>query len=236
MHVILNITLWAGCSFGALALAVVYVNRRSEEGSANGEQSNAIARDQSATHSTAPYARSRRSVFALAVCAALTVACAVRVTTMANSLLAICILGACYCALLGAAAIDWKLYVIPNLIPLALIAVRIVLFAFEFACTSEAASYLISSLLGCFLCFLVLTIAGKVAKSGIGGGDIKLVSALGFACGLYAVLHTLLFSLFITMIVAMSLLAMKKKGTKDHLPFAPFLFGGYAISLLLALY
>lgn len=145
-------------------------------------------------------------------------------------------LGICYLAVLGAAVIDIKLHIIPNFIPLGLIIARILIFIYELIFTDKAISYIISSLIGCFLCCLILLIADKVSKGGIGKGDIKLLASIGFMCGLYAAFFTLLLALLFCIIIAVVLLLAKRKKSKDHLPFGPFIYLGYISMILLTLY
>lgn len=75
---------------------------------------------------------------------------------------------------------------------------------------------------------LALAISGA-----FGGGDIKLMFALGLFLGWK---HTLLAAFFAVLTggaYAMYLLASQKAGRKDHFPFGPFLCAGGAAALLL---
>jgi len=143
---------------------------------------------------------------------------------------------ACYLAVLAAAVIDLKTRTIPNTISLALLGIRLILFIFECIFTDQAVGYLVSSIIGGFLCALVLIIANKFSKGGIGGGDIKLLACVGFMCGLYVVFSTLLLALVACIIVSGILLVLKKCTAKDHMPFGPFIYIGYSIMCLLTLY
>lgn len=145
-------------------------------------------------------------------------------------------LGLCYLALLSAAVIDLKTKTIPNIIPLLLTVSRVLIIILEFLLTNDAMSYLTGSLIGGFVCFLILTIASKMSKGGIGGGDIKLLSAMGFMCGLQEVLYTMVLAMLLCIVVSAILMLMKKLTTKGFLPFGPFIYAGFVLMCLLLVY
>ena len=137
--------------------------------------------------------------------------------------------------ILSAAVIDNKLRIIPNFLPLVLVILRILVFIFELFFSDNAVGYLVSSLIGGFISFIVLIIADKITKGGIGMGDIKLISAIGFLCGIYTVIAVMILSLFSCAVVSVILILKKVKTRKDHLPFAPYIYIGYLVMLLLLL-
>lgn len=139
-----------------------------------------------------------------------------------------------YAAVLCAAVIDYKLNIIPNRISIFLMVSRGAVILYEMLSDTFVMENLISSVLGCVVCLLVLLTAGKVFPGGIGKGDVKLLAALGFSCGLYTVFSTLLMALFCCVIVSVILLKMKKVTLKDYLPFGPFIWMGYLCMILLA--
>jgi prepilin signal peptidase PulO-like enzyme (type II secretory pathway) len=146
-------------------------------------------------------------------------------------------IGASYLAVSAAAAYDFRLRLIPNLIPLALIAVRAVLFAVEFLGATETGlviARLLSSVGGLAVSFALLAISAKLSKGGVGAGDIKLVSALGFACGFGFVLSALVLALLLCAAAGGALLLLRKANRKDTLPFAPFVWGGFVLLMILS--
>lgn len=145
-------------------------------------------------------------------------------------------LSMCYFAVLAAAIIDYKTKTIPNLIPAMLVLGRMVIFVYELIFEDSALSYFTSSLVGALLCMLLLTAANKMSKGGIGGGDIKLLASIGFVCGLYVVISSMLLALISCIAVSGLLLVMKKCSAKDHVPFGPFIYMGYLLMCLLTLY
>lgn len=137
-----------------------------------------------------------------------------------------------YLAVLAAAQIDMKLYIIPNEIPVFLFGCKLLVLVLMFFLDESVKEEIIGSLLGCIICFIILTIAGLCSHGGIGKGDIKLLSALGFACGAYPVFVTLTGALICCSAVALLLIILKKVSWKEHFPFAPFIYLGYLIMIV----
>mgnify|MGYP002761520841 FL=1 len=183
-----------------------------------------------------PYKKDWVSIVFDLVVIGLSALCGYIVSKNAVSCLAIVQLGTCYFASLAAAIIDLKTRTIPNFIPISLLLARALVFIYEIIFTDSTLSYLVSSLIGCFLCALLLIIANKISKGGIGGGDIKLLSCIGLMCGVYVVFSTLLLSLLACIVISIFLLLLKKKTSKDHLPFGPFIYIGLSVMCLFTLY
>jgi leader peptidase (prepilin peptidase)/N-methyltransferase len=179
-----------------------------------------------------PYAFNSKSIIIGIVLVILSGLAGYIVSVTGISTLAIIELGASYFVVLGAAIIDYRLHIIPNYFPIILLVVRILCFVYEIIYTSQALEYLLSSLLGCFACFVLLMIAGKISKGGIGNGDIKLIAALGFVCGLLKVFASLLISLIMCLIISLLLVIIKKKTIKDHMSFGPYIYFGFLIVLI----
>lgn len=75
-----------------------------------------------------------------------------------------------------------------------------------------------------------------VVSDGIGGGDIKLSGALGFALGYQKALVTLITGLAVMLIYHAVLSFIRKRNHKPvciAYPMAPFMGAGYCIMLLL---
>ena len=179
-----------------------------------------------------PYSKNPRSIFVFSILIILSGVAGYIVSVTGNSVIAIIELGVSYLVVLGAALIDYKLHIIPNYFPIILVIIRILCFLYELVFTGQALEYLISSLLGCFACFIMLMIAGKISKGGIGYGDVKLISALGFMCGLLKIFTSLLISLVLCLIVSLLFVIMKKKTTKDFMSFGPYIYFGFLIVLV----
>lgn len=131
---------------------------------------------------------------------------------------------------------DITLYRIPNVCVLILLAGRVLSIIAEMIVGDGTLLLsLLNSLIAGIACLIFLFLASKITGGGIGYGDIKLFAALGFLCGTRAVVYTLLLSVFICSIVSVVLLISKKKKLKDGLPMGPFIWVGFAITVILAL-
>lgn len=84
-----------------------------------------------------------------------------------------------------------------------------------------------------------------ISRGGMGGGDVKLMSAIGFLIGWRLTLVSLFISFITGGVFGIMLLLAGKKGRKDKVPFGPFLggssivsyfFGQQMISLYLSLF
>jgi leader peptidase (prepilin peptidase)/N-methyltransferase len=92
---------------------------------------------------------------------------------------------------------------------------------------------------------LVLFLAIALLTNAMGGGDIKLMAALGLIFGIKGVLFISLFSFVIGAVISVILILLKIKGRKDEIPFGPFIslsaliyifFGAEIINWYLALF
>ena len=82
------------------------------------------------------------------------------------------------------------------------------------------------------LSFLLLAI---LARAGIGGGDIKLIAALGLWLGGEALKLTALGGIIIGGLWALGAIAVKKKKRTDFIPYAPaFIIAAFAVYILQA--
>ncbi len=70
---------------------------------------------------------------------------------------------------------------------------------------------------------LVLFLAIALLTNAMGGGDIKLMAALGLIFGIKGVLFISLFSFVIGAVISVILILLKIKGRKDEIPFGPFI-------------
>ena len=166
----------------------------------------------------------------------LTGAVAYEVSVIAVSPIAWIELTLAYMAVLAAAVVDLKTKTIPNFLSVALIVGRLLVFIYEIIFTNDAMLYLTSSLVAVFAPLLFLLIAAKVSKSGIGMGDIKLICAVGFMCGINMLISMLFMSLIACIVVSGFLLLTKIKSPKDLIPFGPFMWIGCLLTLFFSFY
>lgn len=125
--------------------------------------------------------------------------------------------------LLIVSGIDFKMGIIPN---------RFVLFIFlwgflwQFLRPDLPMESALTGFLTGGVLFYVIALA---SKGGMGGGDIKLMAALGFITGWPYVLVLFMLSFILGALAGGFLLIIKKKTLKDSLPFAPFLSIGFLL-------
>ncbi len=91
----------------------------------------------------------------------------------------------------------------------------------------------VRSIGGGSLGFITILVIYLLSRGGMGEGDVKLAALAGFATGFPQIMITLLMSFISGGAVAILLLALRRKGCKDVMPFGPF-FAGSAIATLLA--
>jgi len=131
---------------------------------------------------------------------------------------------------------DYKTRKIPNYIPISMFCFGIVILGIESFLMKELSPYLISSLIGSLASMTVLYVASKLSKGGVGFGDVKLFGAIGFCVGMYAVFTVMTLAIVLCALAAVPILIMKKKTIRGDLPFAPFIYLAYVITLILSLY
>lgn len=122
-----------------------------------------------------------------------------------------------FCLLLVISGIDLRKKIIPN---------RFVLLLFGWAVFWQLFyPYLLpeSALLGFLAGGGIFLVIALLSRGGMGGGDVKLMAALGFAAGWPYVLILFLLSFLLGGLTGGAMLVLRKKTRKDPLPFAPFL-------------
>lgn len=141
------------------------------------------------------------------------------------------------CGVLNMAAIiDLKLYRIPNPLILIFVMGRGLSFVAELIFDNQLLVWgMWNSVIAGGISLLLFFLISKITHGGIGYGDVKLFSALGFLCGMRAVIYTVILSFLLCSVVAALLLVTKKKGRKDGLPLAPFVWMGFAATVVMGL-
>ncbi len=136
--------------------------------------------------------------------------------------------------MMSAAVIDFYTKKIPNFLPLTFLVVGVVVLIAEFIFMRESfVILLVGSLLGLIGGFLILVLMSLITKGGIGMGDVKLISTMGFLSGISASFYSFFFATVLCLIVSLVLLILKLKKIKDELPFGPFLFLGYVLTVII---
>lgn len=136
--------------------------------------------------------------------------------------------------LTGCACVDAVEYRIPNFFTGLLAFLAAAFLAMGFLTGTEGASgYLRSSVFAAGTSAIVLSVGSMLSHQGIGVGDIKLIAALGMMGGVYITGGTLFFAITLCALYAGWLLMAKKKTMKESVPFGPFLFLGYMLTVCL---
>ena len=88
---------------------------------------------------------------------------------------------------------------------------------------------------GGLIAFAVLYLIHFVSPKGMGFGDVRLAGLVGMAMGwveLPLVGVGLFFAFLLASVVGVTLMALKRKGRKDRVPFGPFLAAGAVLAVL----
>lgn len=84
-------------------------------------------------------------------------------------------------------------------------------------------------LLGFVLTFTFGLVLYLITKGSIGGGDIKMLSALGLMVGYYNIYIIVLLSFSVSAIVGLGRIMAKKATAKTPMPFGPFIAFGFLV-------
>ncbi len=119
---------------------------------------------------------------------------------------------------------DLETYIIPNVMVFSLLVVGLGLNVWE--------DRVLDTFLGMVIGFLSYFLVGFLAKlyykkEAIGGGDMKLGAAIGAYWGVKIALLTWYLSFLYGGIIGLVLILLKKKGTKDIIPFGPSIILGF---------
>ena len=87
-------------------------------------------------------------------------------------------------------------------------------------------------IMGIFIISLPCILLNLLYPGGIGGGDIKMLSAAGFCLGWKSILRGTMTASLLATLIFTALLLQKKITKKDKLPFGPYLCVGMAVELL----
>ena len=121
--------------------------------------------------------------------------------------------------------IDLRHRIIPNFMVVIALVIGII---FSFIAKTSLIDTILGMICGGGILFLLALI-----PNAMGGGDIKLMFAIGALLGPNRTLWALLLAFIISSIISIVLILLKIKGTKDYIPFGPFLSLGSFISLLI---
>lgn len=78
-------------------------------------------------------------------------------------------------------------------------------------------------IVACVGAFFVMFLLAVISRGAMGGGDIKLMSALGLWLGVWGIMNAFFYGVLAGGIGALILLLLRKKGAKDYFAFGPYL-------------
>ncbi len=122
------------------------------------------------------------------------------------------------CALIIITFIDLKTQEIPDGLNL-FIAITGIIFIFF----NGFKPHLLPGILGFLLGGGIFLLIAVVSNGSMGGGDIKLMAALGLWLGWKQILMVTLLSFIIGSVISIILMTLKIKSRKDYIPFGPFI-------------
>ena len=129
---------------------------------------------------------------------------------------------------------DAELMIIPNKCSLALLLFCTALYGCQWIADGAfPGTGLAESLICGVICLVMLLVISMFTKGGLGMGDVKIMSSLGFLCGLRTVCYVMTVALFVCALCSSALLLTKKKQLKDLLPLGPFLWIAMGVLILI---
>ena len=151
-----------------------------------------------------------------------------RAGTYPPNLLRLVLLGT---LLTAAAYIDALSHKIPNWIVLCTAAVFAGCTVLDFVLSGTDAVPLAAAVF-----FVVFFLVRLASRGGVGYGDIKMITAAALILGIYGTFSFLLVSHVLAAVAAIALLVSKKATRKDGLPFGPFFYLGYLVTILAGMF
>ena len=157
-----------------------------------------------------------------------------RAGTYPPNLLRLVLLGT---LLTAAAYIDALSHKIPNWIVLCTAAVFAGCTVLDFVLSgTDAVPMALNSVLAAAVFFVVFFLVRLASRGGVGYGDIKMITAAALILGIYGTFSFLLVSHVLAAVAAIALLVSKKATRKDGLPFGPFFYLGYLVTILTGMF
>ena len=157
-----------------------------------------------------------------------------RADTYPPNLLRLVLLGT---LLTAAAYIDALSHKIPNWIVLCTAAVFAGCTVLDFVLSgTDAVPMALNSVLAAAVFFVVFFLVRLASRGGVGYGDIKMITAAALILGIYGTFSFLLVSHVLAAVAAIALLVSKKATRKDGLPFGPFFYLGYLVTILTGMF
>ena len=139
--------------------------------------------------------------------------------------------------LLIAFCIDLKFQIIPNRLTLTIFETGLVFTFIEVISNiglglNVLTNNIIGMVIGGGIFLLITVIGGFIAgKEAMGFGDVKLMGALGLFLGMNNTIIVSVLSFLLAAIISIVILASKKKGANEYIPFGPFIVASAFIAI-----
>lgn len=131
--------------------------------------------------------------------------------------------------LFDAVLIDIKKRIIPNLLCLIMLVVVVIINGYQIMDNLEAMKiYLISYLAGGVIAFIIFFLAKFISRNGVGGGDIKMMTIIGFCVG-NSIFDVIFYIVFVSFVYSVFMLLFRKAKLHDSMAMAPFIYIGFLI-------
>ena len=128
--------------------------------------------------------------------------------------------------------IDWKYMMIPDSMWVTILVGGVVLYIDTLIHNGWDKSELISRIIGAFAVSILFFLVDYLKPDSIGGGDIKLMFAAGFALGWVKTMFSLLIAGLVGTVFLLVTNSLKKENMKKQVPFGPHLAIGIFVAML----
>lgn len=128
------------------------------------------------------------------------------------------------------AFIDLDTKIIPDIL-VVLILIGAIIYEISMILVYNSFGNLLDNIFGLAIGGLLFLIIFVLSKGGIGGGDIKLMAALGFILGVPKIILNIFLSFLLGAIASIILLSLGIRKKKDYIPFGPFIVLSFIITL-----
>ena len=125
---------------------------------------------------------------------------------------------------------------IPNKLLIALMIFRSIYMVVECFFFSEIwMTLLITFLGGAIIAGGLFLFCYLVTRGAVGAGDVKLFTVVGYYLGSGVIFTAVFMSVVLSALYSMLQLILKKKGLKEEIPFAPFVYAGTLLTMVLGM-
>lgn len=135
--------------------------------------------------------------------------------------------------LISACMIDWKYQDLPDSYNLIVAVLSIMILVLLVVINDVPLKAIVPNIITAFVLFLGFFILAIISGESIGGGDVKLMGAVGFLFHYSQIPQILIYSFFPGALFAIMLLVVGKKKKEDKFAFGPFLVLGVIATLII---